>query len=1264
MQNVFGVPAYPGPIKVKQPDGTEITVLLKGDEKVHWMETLDGYTLMYDNKKNIVYATKDANGNMVASSIKVGSPSLRSSEESNFLSSIPKNLRYSKSQVAILKQIWDIPNSTTPTLRSSTKATVKVAKAVCALVQYPDKSFTKTIAEFEALMNQAGYSANGAKGSVQDFYKENSYGQLELQVTVVGMHTATHNHDYYGENQGSLVAKELAREAANYTFNLPQIKNNIADYDNDNDGFIDTFHFIFAGYGAEAGASDLTNIWAHKSSFNPVIVYEGGKKLNTYSCSPELKGNSGNNITNIGVICHELGHVFGSPDYYDTDNNESGGDYIGTGRWDLMANGSWNGDGITPAHINMFQKIKFGWVTPTTLSSETMISNFKNSAENPEAYIYTTTTANEYFVIENRQKKGFDIAIPGHGMLIYHIHANAGGNYMNASNAGHPQQVYPVCASSAYKVPIADVASYGPINSAGCPFPGSSGKTAFTDYTTPSALSWAGNNTGKAITDIAEDANGVISFSFMKSQIPVENVQATVEGKNVTVTWNALSGIPNLTKYGIYKDGVLLITISDIAQSSYTQYNVNPGTYTYCVSAIYEVSESTKTCADPVTVTGSGSTCSPIKNLTSKAKGNSVVLNWEPAFGGGWITHAGNRYTFSGYNYASYTAVVSWSVEDLKDIYGYTLEKISFYPYHSTTECTYKLEIYSGNEGQWPDTKLLEQNITTLNAKNLTEVPLNSSIKLDNTSKRLWVLITATPSVTPHYPFGRDAGPKVENRNFLKVGTEWGNIGDFNWNISAYFAIGKSGSPVVLHSNQDTNTGKSELLSKNIFVDAPLLKEQNIMIDESENNILKSSTAIVSGYKIYRDGTYVTTVTNPTYTETPPITGTHTYCISAVYDDCESEQVCTQVTTTEPISPYLPVNDFSGNTDNAARKVTLNWTKPFQGGRIGYSSLTSVGGALGRGTSNFDVAARWPSEDTKTKYGYKLTKVNFVPYSSTSGTATVCTYSVKVWIGGNSGAPGQLLVNQIVTNPQFNQWNEVVLNTPVSVDPYEELWIGINCNVTAGFPMAYDNTTAVEGKGNLITTNGIWGTASQLTSNGTNPFKYNWLIYGLLENDPSVVASPQFRAAAAIASGYNIYRNNAVIASIPDLNTTTYTDNGPLSAGNYKYDVSVIYGANESKFVTYNTVIQVATDINDASQNNTVVIYPNPVKSGNVFSVDLGNEYKDASIAIFNAMGAKIYQTKANEQITKINADLSAGIYMIRISDPDGKVVSSKLIVK
>ena len=175
-------------------------------------------------------------------------------------------------------------------------------KLICILIGFQDRAFVKTQAEFNALFNQVGYSTGGATGSVKDYYLESSYNQFNLTVDVAGPYVASRNMAYYGSNTSGNPSA-LVREA----INLADPHVNFAEYDNDNDGYVDAVYIIFAGYGEEAGGP-ADAIWSHASSFTQ--QYKDGKYISRYSCSPELRGSYGQNITNIGVICHEFGHVW------------------------------------------------------------------------------------------------------------------------------------------------------------------------------------------------------------------------------------------------------------------------------------------------------------------------------------------------------------------------------------------------------------------------------------------------------------------------------------------------------------------------------------------------------------------------------------------------------------------------------------------------------------------------------------------------------------------------------------------------------------------------------------------------------------------------------------------------------------------------------------------------------------------------------------------------------------------------------------------
>jgi len=550
---LHAVPAIPDPVVMTQPGGDALTVMIKGDERVNWYESMDGYTLLFNKSGYLSYAQLNENGNLQPSDFIATDIDKRDAEIISFLSTIEKNLYYSDVQLQLMLKVWDMEDEWRREKASKRNGGVYGEyKGICALVQFPEKAMKISVDEFDALFNELGYIGNGT-GSVRDYFKEVSYELLDLSVTVVGIFTAPNSSKYYAGNSGTDNCQELAtwlaREVAK--------KVDFRDFDANNDGRVDAFHFIYAGRGQADGGGKET-IWPHKSRLQSAVV-QNGKRIEEYSCSNELSSDQGA-VTTIGVICHEMTHGLGADDFYDT-NYATGGSYAGTGMWDLMASGNYNGQGNSPAHPNMYIKIQFGWVEPITLGYKTTITDMPNSAENPVAYIVNTATYNEYFLLENRQKVKFDSRVPGEGLLIYRVHSDV-GNY--CINCTHPQRLYPVCARATVPIPTSTSSSYGPINSALCTFPlaemsGVPAKTSFTDYTTPSMQSWSQKNSNKSISNIKHEER-LISFDFMHEVDIIEIGEIN----------NALKIIPNPANE--YID--VHFSITDLQHGSIDFYNL------------------------------------------------------------------------------------------------------------------------------------------------------------------------------------------------------------------------------------------------------------------------------------------------------------------------------------------------------------------------------------------------------------------------------------------------------------------------------------------------------------------------------------------------------------------------------------------------------------------------------------------------------------------------------------------------------------------
>jgi M6 family metalloprotease-like protein len=506
VQFSFAIPAIPTPIVYTQPNGDSLTIVPKGDERIHWSESMDGYTLLHNKAGFLSYAVLDDYGNLQPSDFIATDIDRRDASIISFLNSLEKKLFFSEFQRQIMLEVWKIEDEATSQQLSNNEKGITVHyKTVCAFVEFPELPMTKSLEDFRSLFNILGYSGNGASGSIKDYYREVSYGQMDITISLFGPYTAEKSKADYA--LGSCIP--LAHFLAKKVVDDPDF--NIKDFSN-NGKTIDGFHFIFAGR-CQAESHKPTDIWSHKSQFSPAVVKDG-ISISIYSCSPELRSTS--SMATIGVVCHEMCHaILGATDYYDT-NYGVGGEFNGTGDWDLMASGSYNSNGTRPAHPNMLIKIQKGWVTPTVLNSEKTITNMPNSAEKPEAYRINTKTSNEYYLLENRQRIGFDRNVPGSGLLIYHVHPNQNSG-VSGINDGHPQRMYPVCAGSnnITQKSNATPTDYGAINSNQCPFPYNY-KSSFTAETFPAMKSWFTNyaNVDKPLTNIT-NVNELVSFDFM-----------------------------------------------------------------------------------------------------------------------------------------------------------------------------------------------------------------------------------------------------------------------------------------------------------------------------------------------------------------------------------------------------------------------------------------------------------------------------------------------------------------------------------------------------------------------------------------------------------------------------------------------------------------------------------------------------------------------------------------------------------------------------
>ena len=562
--SAFAVPAKRVKRQVQQPDGSVLTVMLRGDENFHYTSTEDGQPLVQRADGAYCYATLDSNGKLTASAQVAHDVESRGAAELSFLnyytteSQKVRSLGMERAKQRNARRMARLANrgvvdaSGKPVRRVMAGATggegIGVTgkhKGLVILVNFKDKKMQSkhTQAEWNDYFNKVGYNKYGNNGSVHDYFYAQSYGKLDLEFDVIGPVTVSKNMAAYGANdaQGNDIDPAgMIKEACELAY--AKEKMDMSQYDWDGDGAVDQVYVIYAGYGEAAGGEKNT-IWPHEwdiegGGYSLVL---GGQRIRTYACSSELNGGNGTDISGIGTACHEFSHCMGIPDFYDT----AGGGCFGMDAWDLMDYGSYGGDGYEPTGYNTYEKWVSGWIEPTILTEPCYIKNMKPLSDAPEAcVVFNEANKNEYYIFENRQLKGTDVALPNHGMLVIHVDYDQKVWFDNEVNNTSNHQRFTV-------VPADNKLTSETVT--GDTYPGTTKSTELTDTSKPAATLFNANSDGrkflgKPVTEITEK-DGLISFTFMGGvnlDAPQPKVMNMTE-TSFTGGWNAVDGAESYT---------------------------------------------------------------------------------------------------------------------------------------------------------------------------------------------------------------------------------------------------------------------------------------------------------------------------------------------------------------------------------------------------------------------------------------------------------------------------------------------------------------------------------------------------------------------------------------------------------------------------------------------------------------------------------------------------------------------------------------------
>ncbi|MDX1495847.1 MAG: M6 family metalloprotease domain-containing protein, partial [Longimicrobiales bacterium] len=381
---------------------------------------------------------------------------------------------------------------------------------------------------------QDAYFGSGP-GTITAYYTEASSGRATLQGEAMEWVQTARPDTAYTVGESGLVGGPLGgRGAGNFVYELLELQSGVdwGLYDNDgpdgapnsgdDDGYVDVLAVIHPTRGAECGGSGSDDrIWSHRWSLAAAVgtVFTtdtprpggGFVRVNDYTIQPSVSC-SGGGLNEIGVFTHELGHAFGLPDLYDTCDGggscpDDGARTSGAGVWDLMASGSWgcnNASPDSPCHMGAWTKAALGWVDVVTLAPDTDHGTVTIPPVVGSATVYRIDAndgSGEYFLLENRQRVGFDANLYREGLLVWQIDPDwiLDRWASNRVNANEHQGVWLRQADGAD-----DLGEGVGRGDAGDPFPGATGNTAFHTVSTPASLSFGGGITGVTLVDIQE----------------------------------------------------------------------------------------------------------------------------------------------------------------------------------------------------------------------------------------------------------------------------------------------------------------------------------------------------------------------------------------------------------------------------------------------------------------------------------------------------------------------------------------------------------------------------------------------------------------------------------------------------------------------------------------------------------------------------------------------------------------------------------------
>ena len=281
----------------------------------------------------------------------------------------------------------------------------KVLRIAVLLGEFSDLRHTVSRESFEASLfgddyHGTSHTGQAVYGSVRDFYKEMSYGNIDVAGRVFDWIELPGKYDDYKKA----------------SFGSPKFRTALEEA-------------VLQAHGGEAldGYDGLIFVWAGNPVRRVSCLWPMRVKLKhrpdmiSFKTGEFYRGQ----MAPIGVACHEMGHTFGVNDKYGLGAPERP-----LGRWCLMCKGT-HGAGQSMQHrplpLCAWCKMIIGWVhaaiidpaKPRKIALRPILASGNECVR-----VLLTPDGSEYLLLCNRRREGFMTELPSAGLVVLRVGPN------------------------------------------------------------------------------------------------------------------------------------------------------------------------------------------------------------------------------------------------------------------------------------------------------------------------------------------------------------------------------------------------------------------------------------------------------------------------------------------------------------------------------------------------------------------------------------------------------------------------------------------------------------------------------------------------------------------------------------------------------------------------------------------------------------------------------------------------------------------------